>query len=118
MGSGKETLAAPLSEVPLPPGDAIVERTRTQDVLLVVRPPRRRLPLCSPPPLSSPSLTAEPSLPQFSISLMMIVSIMSNQSITIALPVLGRELGIDRTDLQWPVTVRSPSAAARSTVFC
>lgn len=32
---------------------------------------------------------------------------MSNQSITIALPVLGRELGIDRTDLQWPVTVAS-----------
>jgi MFS family permease len=46
---------------------------------------------------------------QFSISLMMIVSIMSNQSITIALPVLGRELGIDRTDLQWPVTVASLS---------
>jgi hypothetical protein len=46
MGSGKEVLAAPLSEVPLPPGDVTARRTRTQDVLLVVSGLPPGSPLC------------------------------------------------------------------------
>lgn len=42
---------------------------------------------------------------------MMIVSVMNNMSIVIALPVLGRDIGIANSDLQWPVTVRSLSLA-------